>query len=714
MNSVAIGTALINACGQSLALLLLTLIVVKTAQRSSAAARCAVWNAAIVLMLVLPFADIAAALRPASIAPAQLPPTHARSQAAMGAPSGGVHAVSRSAAVLTPQRARYGAMADSGIAAGSSDVAGAKSLPKAALSWIDEHGAGVRRATAAPVRYLALPLALAWPAGALIFSLQLVFGYTRMRALKRSMVSVTLKTLGLRISNAGRRCAVGLSGEIPVPCVLGYARPVIALPAELLGRVSRTDLERIVLHESAHVQRFDDVAHLLQRIVQSVFWLNPAVHIAAHKANLEREVACDDWAAARFPERVRYAQCVHKIAAGKTRNGYLLPAPGFFLNGKQLLARIERLLERQHNGATRLSNIAIAAVCGFIIIGLGVGQLRLLPPADDKTVNARTAATAGAAVRNRPVPAPTRTASGTLVVVRAMRYRPGATPQPPSTARSTPVLATIATVAKRTPPKRPAAAAHGTATASPGHIVAAPAHAVAASIEPAGPPAPRLPTIKPSAAASLMHVEVSAYQTPDMASAEMTNSTMTSTTVTTVEVGRGQTNGAEAAASVAVAGVPQGPSPSARSSANDFLGQLAAAGYTNLCADDLIALHNAGVSGRLISALRHAGVRDASIKELIALSEHGITPGYIAQLASRGYAKLTAQELMDLRDQGISAAYISSLQRAGYAQLSPDELIALRQSGAGTRLIAKIKVRTGNRVINPSTDIMLRLHAAGI
>ena len=68
-----------------------------------------------------------------------------------------------------------------------------------------------------------------------------------------------------------------VSEAASVASVLGFARPVIVLPRRLLTRVTDHELDQIVLHEYAHVQRWDDWARLVQAIVEAVCPFHPAV-----------------------------------------------------------------------------------------------------------------------------------------------------------------------------------------------------------------------------------------------------------------------------------------------------------------------------------------------------------------------------------------------------------------------------------------------------
>lgn len=63
-----------------------------------------------------------------------------------------------------------------------------------------------------------------------------------------------------RVSASGRRTRVLLSDRVRAAGVLGGGRPVIAIRPRLVEELSAADLDRVLVHEWAHVQRRDDLA----------------------------------------------------------------------------------------------------------------------------------------------------------------------------------------------------------------------------------------------------------------------------------------------------------------------------------------------------------------------------------------------------------------------------------------------------------------------
>ena len=78
--------------------------------------------------------------------------------------------------------------------------------------------------------------------------------------------------------------------------MIGLGPALIAVSPEALERLTDDELDQVVLHEWAHVQRRDDYARLIQLAIRSVAGLHPAVWWIGRRLEIEREIACDDYA----------------------------------------------------------------------------------------------------------------------------------------------------------------------------------------------------------------------------------------------------------------------------------------------------------------------------------------------------------------------------------------------------------------------------------
>ena len=98
------------------------------------------------------------------------------------------------------------------------------------------------------------------------------------------------------------------------PHVVGVLRPIIVVPPALLEDPAL--LRAALLHELAHVRRFDALGRYVQIIASSLMWWFPLVRVVNRKLDLAREAACDAWAleTGSVP-RPAYARLLVKMAA---------------------------------------------------------------------------------------------------------------------------------------------------------------------------------------------------------------------------------------------------------------------------------------------------------------------------------------------------------------------------------------------------------------
>jgi beta-lactamase regulating signal transducer with metallopeptidase domain len=143
-------------------------------------------------------------------------------------------------------------------------------------------------------------VAAIWLAGALFVLLRLAFGTWRVGQLARDgsrvedgvWLSLTQR-LATRLGVT--RPLILLRGKrLAVPVTWGIVYPAVLLPQDA-DTWSEERRRFVLVHEMAHVKRFDALTQLLAQISIAVFWFDPLVWIAAHQMRVEREHACDDY-----------------------------------------------------------------------------------------------------------------------------------------------------------------------------------------------------------------------------------------------------------------------------------------------------------------------------------------------------------------------------------------------------------------------------------
>jgi beta-lactamase regulating signal transducer with metallopeptidase domain len=161
----------------------------------------------------------------------------------------------------------------------------------------------------------------------------------------------------------GRR-AVQLctSDEVSVPSVVGFFKPLILLPPELLTSLSTADLRQILLHEMEHLRRGDDWTNLLQKVSLVLFPVNPVLLWVERRLCVERELACDDGVLRATGARKAYATCLANLAEQSLiRRGALL-ALGAWERQSELARRVTRILRTPSGEMGRVQTAAMVAV----------------------------------------------------------------------------------------------------------------------------------------------------------------------------------------------------------------------------------------------------------------------------------------------------------------------------------------------------------------
>lgn len=135
----------------------------------------------------------------------------------------------------------------------------------------------------------------------------------------------------------------GLSKLVDVPCVFGYAKPFILLPASIATSLSTEEIEAILLHELAHIKRNDYLANLFQQVMSVLLFFNPFAQLINRIVNSERENACDDIVIESTQKPIVYAHALLKLEESRTQQWQLALAA----TGKKyhLLNRIERIMK---------------------------------------------------------------------------------------------------------------------------------------------------------------------------------------------------------------------------------------------------------------------------------------------------------------------------------------------------------------------------------
>lgn len=226
-------------------------------------------------------------------------------------------------------------------------------------------------------------LALSWASWILLSLIRLAVAFAQLRQARRMAVPFD-RDREARLPNwaalrgAGRPARLVVSEHVHRAAVLGWTRPMIAIAPDILERLTDEEIDQVILHEHAHVQRRDDLALVAQRLVTSFAGLHPAVWWLDRAVTREREAVCDDWVVAHTGAPRRYASCLIQLSASARPDRWNL-APGAAASRSELTLRVTRLLDRRRNGNTARSRTALwLAQAGVMSLALGTAAMPLV------------------------------------------------------------------------------------------------------------------------------------------------------------------------------------------------------------------------------------------------------------------------------------------------------------------------------------------------
>jgi hypothetical protein len=183
----------------------------------------------------------------------------------------------------------------------------------------------------------------------------------------------------VRVRGVGRPTRIVVSTRVASAAVLGGGSPLIALAPALLDHLGDADLDRVVVHEWAHVQRRDDLAQFCQLVLRVIAGWHPAIWWLERRLELEREVACDEKVVAVTGSARDYALCLTSLAALRNRV-HALPVPAA-ISSSGLRTRVVRILGQRGGLIRPWRAIAICGTTALATLSAIIGGVPLAEPA---------------------------------------------------------------------------------------------------------------------------------------------------------------------------------------------------------------------------------------------------------------------------------------------------------------------------------------------
>ncbi len=276
-----------------------------------------------------------------------------------------------------------------GLGEGQASMAGISSMPSA-TSWEN-----LRPAITIPARW-AFFVFLAWALGACAAMLRLATGIWSLRRLRRSCTPIIAADLDPAVRKtveaiaasgsivprssvvksifskliAAKTITIATSECVRVPAAIGFFKRTIILPAWALRELPPHDLNVILLHEFAHLRRWDDWTNLVQKIVRALLFFHPAVWWIEKRLSVEREMACDDAVLAETANPHGYANCLVSLLEKSLSHSGWSMAQAAVHRAREASLRLARILDAKRPVATRVWKPALGMIGAFAVVCL--------------------------------------------------------------------------------------------------------------------------------------------------------------------------------------------------------------------------------------------------------------------------------------------------------------------------------------------------------
>lgn len=471
------------------------------------------------------------------------------------------------------------------------------------------------------------------------------------------------------------------SRERNVPMAFGTRHPAIVIPAT--ADLWADDRRRaVLLHELAHVARYDYLTHTLAAVVCAMYWFHPAVWWAARRARIERELACDDRVIAAGTEPREYAGHLLEIAYSLT--GRSAPALAVCMaRPKQLEGRMLAALDEKRNrlGPSARMRIALTTIGLVSLVGLSGVTLTLdaAPPVESTWPDAKDLSSASPRVSESPK-------LQEIDRLQSRELKPWWDLKPLVDLKPLLESPKVSDTVRRAVESLGAVAQENT---------------------------PGTWEIRPTDTKGVVHLRI----------VERNSSSGTDVPIEQLEGLTGlQLTGAGGPVKFTVRrdagsftfegvmknGVGAGtfsftPNPSfpdelakrgftrptqaeqyqlARHDVGyAFLDELNRQGYSKPQTAELVRAGQHGVQATYVREMAALGYKLGTLDPLIKLRDHGVTPEYVRQMAEHGYKGLSAEEIQKARDHGITPEYVRAMRDSGYGSLPMADILKARDHG---------------------------------
>ena len=211
----------------------------------------------------------------------------------------------------------------------------------------------------------------AWLIGLMCFFLKTSTAFLQLKSLKAGATNCTDERINRLMEQLKAQFSLKASiiikesSRVASPLVAGVFKPMILFPIGLTQGLSTAEIEMILLHELAHLQRRDLLIHMVINGLKSVFFFHPVFWWLESQIDNEREFATDEWALSRQPNSSSLASALAKTQEYKML-GMQLALAG--RSKSQLLKRIYKIMNKKQQFNWSGALVTVLALSGILAL----------------------------------------------------------------------------------------------------------------------------------------------------------------------------------------------------------------------------------------------------------------------------------------------------------------------------------------------------------
>ena len=231
-------------------------------------------------------------------------------------------------------------------------------------------------------------IGITWFIGTLFVLLPLLAGLVGIWRIAQRSQRITDGTLAALMSELRQKLGLKrrvslLQSEATMPMTWGIFRPQVLVPVDV-ENWSTEQQRAVLLHELAHIQRWDWLTQMLAHISCAIYWFNPLVWMADRRMRLERERACDDHVLTAGYRATDYAEHLLEIARKSLPRTFTARAAVAMAQTSWIEKRLRVILSTGRNRRPVTRTAVSVGVLTVACLVLPIGILRLADAVEDE------------------------------------------------------------------------------------------------------------------------------------------------------------------------------------------------------------------------------------------------------------------------------------------------------------------------------------------